>query len=203
MYKSTALLVVSLLSLSTAGPLTEECRNIKTMQQFDPVKYFGKTWYVTNTLYTNVEITSDDVACMKSESKLLSNTIVREVDTTYITGSQTYLHSESYINVVDFKEGTGKYISGARPIDKDGRPLLKGFYPLQNNIVHTDYDNHSFVYTCVRTPNGKVLSIYQILSRDSEAKLIGGEILSILEELGLKADDFFQVNHDNCKEGNV
>uniref|UniRef100_A0A224XKM9 Putative nitrophorin n=1 Tax=Panstrongylus lignarius TaxID=156445 RepID=A0A224XKM9_9HEMI len=203
MYKSTALLMVSLLSLSTTGPLTEECQNIKTMQQFDPIKYFGKTWYVTNTMYTNVKLTSDDVACMKSESKLLSNAIIREVDTTYIPGNHTYLNSESYINVVEFIEGNGKYISEARPIDKDGRPLLKGFYPLQNNIVHTDYDNRSFVYTCIRIPNGKVISIYNVLSRNPESKLIDGKILSILEEFGLKLDDFLQVNNDNCKEGNV
>uniref|UniRef100_A0A224XT79 Putative nitrophorin n=1 Tax=Panstrongylus lignarius TaxID=156445 RepID=A0A224XT79_9HEMI len=200
MYKSTALLLVSLLSLSTAGSLPEECENIKTMHQFDPIKYFGKTWYTTHALYTNVKYATGDLTCMKYTSSLLNIDVIREIGVAYLPKNKTFLHSESFINLADFEDRTGHYISIARTIDIDERPLMKEFHPLQNNIVETDYDNYAVVYSCVKIPDGPTFSIYNVLNRDSGAKSVDNKVVAILEEIGLKLDDFTQIAHDDCKE---
>uniref|UniRef100_A0A224XY87 Putative nitrophorin n=1 Tax=Panstrongylus lignarius TaxID=156445 RepID=A0A224XY87_9HEMI len=201
MYKSTtALLMVSLLSLSTAGPLTEECQNIKTMQQFDPIKYFGRPWYATHAIYTNANYATGDLTCMKYRSSLLDIDVVREIGVAYLPKNELVVHSESYINLADFVDRIAQYSSVARITDKDDRPILKEFHPLQNNIVDTDYDNYAVVYSCVKIPNDQTFSIYNVLSRDLRVKSFDDKVVTILEEIGLKLDDFTQIAHDDCKE---
>uniref|UniRef100_A0A224XKN6 Putative nitrophorin n=1 Tax=Panstrongylus lignarius TaxID=156445 RepID=A0A224XKN6_9HEMI len=200
MYISTALLLMSLLSLSTAESLSEECENIKTMQQFDPVKYFSKSWYATYIMYTSGRIRLHELACLKNTFKLLEINVVREIGSTYIPKNRSFMFSECYINLAHFKNGTGKYTGAARIIDKDERPVRKEFHPTQHYVIHTDYDNYAVVFSCASVPNGRTLSIYKVLSRDPGVRVIR-KVTPILKEIGLTLFDFIPIEHNNCVDG--
>ncbi|XP_073970884.1 uncharacterized protein isoform X2 [Rhodnius prolixus] len=120
MYISTALLLVIFVSASTAGPVVkDQCQQVPIKHNFDPFKYYGKTWYTSHVLVQNMKVSPEDIACVNANSVILDNGIIRELDTAYMPKNDTFIYSELYINLESFTYKIGDYVAEARSIDKD------------------------------------------------------------------------------------
>ncbi|XP_073970883.1 crustacyanin-A2 subunit-like isoform X1 [Rhodnius prolixus] len=204
MYISTALLLVIFVSASTAGPVVkDQCQQVPIKHNFDPFKYYGKTWYTSHVLVQNMKVSPEDIACVNANSVILDNGIIRELDTAYMPKNDTFIYSELYINLESFTYKIGDYVAEARSIDKDQRPIVKEFYPVRYNIMDTDYRSYSIVYACVNVPDGETYSIYNILNRDPESKSVDPRIPTVLHQIGLKIEDFTPVDNSNCNKNQV
>nr|AQM58295.1 triabin-like protein 3 [Pristhesancus plagipennis] len=196
---SAALILVVLVSLSSAVPLKETCRKLPAKHHFDVKAYYSGKWYGTHAYSPSMPKGTNLGVCAITKAEILQ-TLVREVYSVYVPDVDEYMYSEGFIALHDFEKGVAKFVEEVRIVDKDGKPLIKEFVAEPLTIIDTDYKNYSIVYFCTEQNDGKLLSSYSILSRVQDPEQVHPNVEVVLNRLGLKLEDFASNKGLNCKE---
>ncbi|KAK9510473.1 hypothetical protein O3M35_005253 [Rhynocoris fuscipes] len=189
MFAISAFLLVGLVTLSSATPLKNHCKEVPAKENFDPNSYFKGTWYLTHI--TPVE----NRACISIKPQITEKTVKESY--TILERGNTH-KAEGFINLDSFS-GSGKFETTIKPVEKP-RAGTPDFHTMNETVIDTDYENYAVVHSCFTDYQGP--SVYQIMGRSPNPDEVHSNVEKVLERLGMKLSNFGSTKQLNCQKAN-